>query len=162
MNNGSRPDFLDINRLEFETYNAYHLDDMIRFEFGKFEFDKCVEYGGDYVLRFSTKIIDGGTDLTKQYYSERMAKKYREKQPKELTANFDPQSNIRVYKCADCGKEVVYDASALDKMDASQYTVDSSLTEYFDYENNEYVFGRMLCKECAAKEQEKLYKKIVR
>ncbi len=159
---GVRSDILSIDTLSFETYKAYKLDDMIRFEFGNFKFDKIIEYDGDYVLRFNTKIIDGGTDLTKQYYSERMAKKYKEKAKKELVINYDPDLDIRVYKCADCGKEVIYDPRALDNLDVTQGSSESSVTEFFDYEINEQTFGRMLCKECAAKEQAKLYKKIAK
>lgn len=170
INSGLRSDIVDFNRLSFETYKAYKLDDMIRFEFGDIRFQKAFEYDGDYVLRFVSKIIDGGTDLTKEFYSERMAKKYREHAPKELTITYDPESDIRVYKCADCGKEVTYDARALDSLNAKdarditdeeQEPDNGTVTEFLDFEMSEWDFGRMLCKDCAKKEQERLYKRMM-
>lgn len=160
IDTGIRSDIFDIDSIGFETYKAYKLDDMIRFEFGDLRLSKIFEFDGDYVVRFITNIIDGGTDLSQEFYSERMAKKYANKERKELTINFDPEANIRVYKCADCGKEVTYDARALDKLNASEDTTDGSTTEYLDYEMAEHEFGRMLCKDCVKKAQEKLYKQL--
>lgn len=180
---GVRSDITNIDRLSFETYKAYKLDDMIRFEFGNLQFKCVVEYDGDYIIRFVAKIIDGGTDLTKEFYSERMAKKYAEKAPKELTATYDPEMDIRTYICADCGKVVTYDARAIDNLavkraklvevDGTNVNVSSSdeevephtdgtTTEFFDFEMSEWDYGRMLCKECIKKEQERLYKRSLK
>ena len=160
IDQGIRSDVLNIKSLEFETYKAYRLDDMIRFEFGNLTIEKIFEFDGDYVLRFIADVIDGGTDTTHEFYSESMAKKYENKERKELTIDFDAAMQIRTYKCADCGKEVVYDARALDAMNASDDYGDGKTTEYLDYEMSEHEFGRMLCKECAAKAQEELYRKF--
>lgn len=161
IDTGCRTDIFDILTISFETYKAYKLDDMIRFEFGDLRISEIIEFDGDYVIRFVSSIIDGGTDMTKEFYSERMAKKYENKEKKELTVNYDPEANIRTYRCADCGKEVTYDARALDSMNASDETTDGKTTEYLDYEMSEHVFGRMLCKECTAKAEKELYKKLV-
>lgn len=179
MKDGVRSDITNIARLSFETYKAYKLDDMIRFEFGDLKFERVLEYDGDYVLRFIAKIIDGGTDLTKEFYSERMAKKYAEKAPKELTATYDPEMDIRTYRCADCGKVVTYDARALDNLEvkraklasvdgdnvevnpsgeADENQTDGSATEFLDFEMSEWDYGRMLCQDCIKKEQERLYR----
>lgn len=178
-----RSDVTNIARLSFETYKAYRLDDMIRFEFGDLKFECVVEYDGDYVIRFAAKIIDGGTDMTKEFYSERMARKYAEKAPKELTATYDPEMNIKTYKCAGCGKVVTYDARALDNLEirrAKLVTVDGdnaevapsdedgetqtdgSATEFLDFEMSEWDYGRMLCQDCIRKEQEKLYRQTMK
>lgn len=180
---GVRSDITNIDRLSFETYKAYKLDDMIRFEFGNLQFKCVVEYDGDYIIRFVAKIIDGGTDLTKEFYSERMAKKYAEKVPKELTTTYDPEMDIRTYVCADCGKVVTYDARAIDNLDVKRAKLvevdgtnvnvsssdeevephtDGTTTEFFDFEMSEWDYGRMLCKECIKKEQERLYKRILK
>lgn len=161
IEDGHRSDIFDIKTISFDTYKAYHLDDMLHFEFGDIRLERIVEYNGSYVIRVFTNIIDGGSDKTSEYYSERMAKKYENKEKKELTINFDPAANIRTYVCADCGKEVTYDARALDAMNASDDFGDGTITEYLDYEMAEHEFGRMLCKECAAKAQNELYKKLV-
>ena len=178
-----RSDVTNITRLSFETYKAYKLDDMIRFEFGDLKFECVIEYDGDYVIRFVAKIIDGGTDMTKEFYSERMAKKYAEKAPKELTATYDPNMNIRTYRCADCGKVVTYDARALDNLEVKRAKLvavdgnnvevapsdedgdartDGSTTEFLDFEMSEWDYGRMLCQDCIRKEQKKLYRQTLK
>ena len=180
---GIRSDVTNIDRLSFETYKAYKLDDMIRFEFGDLRFKCVVEYDGDYIIRFVAKIIDGGTDMTKEFYSERMAKKYAEKAPKELTATFNPDMDIRTYKCADCGKVVTYDARELDRLDVrraklvsvdgdnaevepsgedGEAQADGSATEFLDFEMSEWDYGRMLCQDCIKKEQERLYRQTLK
>ena len=158
IDSGVRSDILELDTISFETFHAYKLDDMLRFEFGNLQLERIFEFDGDYVIRYVTNIIDGGTDLTKEFYSERMAKRYENHTPKEMTINFDPEAIIRTYKCADCGKEVTYDARALDAMEASDEASDGVTTEYLDYEMSEHEFGRMLCKDCVKKAQEKLYK----
>lgn len=157
---GLRSDCLDIKLLEFETLKAYNLDDMIHFAFGDLKLEKIIKYDGNYVIRFISDIIDGGSDLTEQFYSEQMAKKYENKEKKESVIQFDPKAHIKVYKCANCGKEVTYDAQAIDKLEASDQHTDGSTTEYLDYEMSAHVFGKMLCKDCIREEQEKLYQKL--
>lgn len=160
IDNGVRSDIFDIKSISFETYKAYRLDDMLTFKFGDVKLERIFEYSGSYVIRLFTNIIDGGTDRMNEFYSERMAKKYENKEQKELTINFDPEAQIRVYRCADCGKEVTYDARALDAMNADDEIGDGKITEYLDYEMSEHEFGRMLCKDCVKKAQIELYKKM--
>lgn len=167
----------NINLIEFETYKAYHLDDMIHFSFDNLILFDVIEYDGNYILRCLSDIVDGGTDLTEEFYSEHMAKKYENKEKKETTINFDPNANIREYTCANCGKKVIYDARNVDRLMATysdnnnldvtnnensvtlNLENDNSVTEYLDFEMSEHVFGKMLCKECIQEEQLKLYKK---
>lgn len=166
IDTGVRSDIFEIDTISFETRHAYKLDDMLRFEFGDLKLERIFEFDGDYVIRFITNIIDGGTDLTAEFYSERMAKKYANHEKKELEINFDPEANIRVYKCAECGKEVTYDARALDNMEVKSLEqietesegYDGKTTEYLDFEMSEHEFGRMLCKDCVTKAMQKLYK----
>ena len=66
----------EFQSIQFETYKAYRLDDMINFEFGDPQLSKIFEFDGDYVITFVMNIIDGGTDMAAQIYDERMAKKY--------------------------------------------------------------------------------------
>lgn len=157
IDTGVRSDMFEFNSIQFETYKAYKLDDMINFEFGDPQLSKIFEFDGDYVITFIMNIIDGGTDMAAEFYDERMAKKYENKEKKELNITFDPEALIRTYKCADCGKEVIYDARDLDKMDASAEYGDGKTTEYLDYEMSEATFGRMLCKDCMQKAQTKLF-----
>lgn len=179
IDTGIRSDMFEFQSIQFETYKAYRLDDMINFEFGDPQLSKIFEFDGDYVITFVMNIIDGGTDMAAQFYDEKMAKKYENKEQKELTITFDPEALIRTYKCADCGKEVTYDARNLDKLDvtraklvsiegdnvevgsneAGEVQTDGSTTEFLDYEMAEATFGRMLCKDCMAKAQQKMFEK---
>lgn len=159
VDTGIRSDMFEFNSIQFETYKAYKLDDMIRFEFGDPQLSKIFEFDGDYVITFVMNIIDGGTDTAADFYNEKMAKKYENREKKELTVTFDPEALIRTYKCADCGKEVTYDARNLDKLNASDNVTDGTATEFLDYEMSEATFGRMLCKDCMVKEQQKLFEK---
>jgi hypothetical protein len=162
IDTGVRSDIFDLKTIQFETYKAYRLDDMINFEFGDPQLVKIFEFDGDYVIELMTNIIDGGTDLTEEFYDERMAKKYENKEAKETCITYDPNTLIRTYKCADCGKEVTYDARNLDKLDASDASTDGSATEFLDYEMAEATFGRMLCKDCMEKAQHEMYEKFLK
>lgn len=161
IDNGIRSDIFEINTIEFETSNAYKIDDMYHFEFGDIQLERIFEFNGCYIIRLITNIIDGGTDKTEEFYSERMAKRYENKESKNLTYHVDVNAQIRTYVCADCGKTVTYDARALDAMNASDDFSDGKITEYLDFEMTEHEFGRMLCKDCAMKEQEKIYNNVI-
>lgn len=161
IDNGIKSDIFDINTINFETYKAYKLDDMIYFEFGDIQLKSIIEYEGSYIIQLITNILVGGEDRAEQFYSENMAKKYENKEKKNLTYFVDPESQIKTYVCADCGKTVIYDARALDSANASDDIGDGSITEYLDFEMTEYEFGRMLCKDCAQKAKEELYNKII-
>lgn len=174
-----RSDTLDFNSVFFITSHAYRVNDMFSFRFDDPVYLETIEYDGSYILRFVAKIFDGGTDLTNEYFSENMAKKYENKEPKNLTGEIvirpDGKTTIneecdsygrggikRVYKCEICGKEIVYDAKALDNLnptpvsDENTENIDGYL-EYADAEISEMTFGKKMCKECLAKYIEKQY-----
>lgn len=162
IDTGVRSDMFEFKSIQFETYKAYKLDDMINFEFGDPQLSKIFEFDGDYVITFIMNIIDGGTDISEQFYDERMAKKYENKEQKELTITYNPEVLIRTYKCADCGKEVTYDARNLDKLEPTLEYTDGTITEFLDYEMAEASFGRMLCKDCLAKVQQKMFEEYIK
>ena len=72
---GQRSDITRFGGVSFMTSHAWNCPDMYSFSFVECEFVGCLEFDGSYILRFSARIKDGGTDQTEQYYSERMAKK---------------------------------------------------------------------------------------
>lgn len=157
LRQGVRTDIMDFASLSFETYKAYGMDDMVRFEFGDPQLVSVIEFDGDYILRLQCCVIDGGTDMTMEFYSERMAKKYENNERKELTYEMDPNEQVRTYTCSECGKTVYYDARALDQLNASDEATDGAATEFLDYEMAEHTFGRMLCRDCMRKNMGKLY-----
>lgn len=148
--------FLEIASVEFTTKNAYRVDDMLHFKFGEPRLERIMEYDGSFVLRYFCNVIDGGTDLTAEFYDEKMAEKYAANAPRPSTIDYDPRMRFRTYKCSCCGKEVSYIPSDVDDMDPSEESSDGSVTEYFDYEVAEATYGVMLCKDCAAKREAEL------
>lgn len=173
-----KTDTIDFDSVFFITSHAYKADDMFSFRFDDPVYVETIEYDGNYILRFVSKIYDGGTDLTKEYYSEQMAKKYAEKAPKEcagtitlnggglsINENCDEKGRgglRRVYHCEVCGKEIVYDAKMLDQINPTpsndEYTeTTNGYMEYADAEIAEMTFGKKMCKECLAKYIENEY-----
>ena len=58
-----RSDTLDFKSVFFVTSHAYRVKDMFSFKFDNPVYLETVEYDGSYILRFVSKIYDGGTDL---------------------------------------------------------------------------------------------------
>lgn len=188
MNGYRKSDVLDILRLKFVTSHAYLLDDMIEFRFDKIFFRDILEYDGHYILKFRAHAYVNGKDLTDEFYSDTMAKKYENKEKKDR-GDFDVTgtSYIQVYHCEECGKEIVYNPSEIDEESYKELTKedlqgrdlnikdgedsdeaywhddsDSSLN-FADIQIAEQTFGKKLCRECLAKylkDPEKLEKFI--
>lgn len=175
-----KSDTIDFDSVFFITSHAYGVPDMFSFRFDEPVYLETIEYDGNYILRFVSKIYDGGTDLTKEYYSEKMAKKYENHEPKGLSLTITPDGKTsindecdehgrgglkRVYHCEMCGKEMIYDAKALDNLnptlanDEGTDNIDGYL-EYMDAEIAESTFGKILCKDCMAKYLENEYNNI--
>lgn len=175
-----KSDTIDFDSVFFITSHAYGVPDMFSFRFDEPVYLETIEYDGNYILRFVSRIYDGGTDLTKEYYSERMAKKYENHEPKGLSMSLGPDGKPqmdeecdeygrggikRVYHCEMCGKEMVYDAKVLDSLDPTLANDEGTenmdgYLEYMDAEIAETTFGKVLCKDCMAKYLEEEYNKI--
>ena len=71
----TRSDIVDLPNVEFITFNAVGVHDLIHFEFDGLSFQKILDFDGFYIVRFRSHIVDSGTDLTKEFYDEATAKK---------------------------------------------------------------------------------------
>lgn len=157
-----KSDVVDIKGLEFQTVHAYGKNDGLFYKFQNFVFDGIYEYDGDYIVRYKGSVAVDGEDFFDKYYSESMAKKYRDNAPKEATVNYDPYNtaDIRTYKCAICGKTVSYNQQDIDNVvptdDTDKIEKDNDVTEFMDMENTEQLFGKKICKECMAKHKSEL------
>ena len=150
LDTGYKTDIVDIQEIEFISNKALNKKDMLKFVLNHLSFTKVVEYDGNYVIKYNCDIKENGSDLTDQYYSERLAKKYEKKEPRKTTIDIDLSQKIQTFICDGCGKEVTY---ALDEDDCDS---DEKL-EYTDLQMTEQTFGKRLCKECLEKNLEKLY-----
>lgn len=167
-------DVVDISKLEFTTFRAYGYDDLCEFEYDNMVFKEIVEFDGFYIIRFVGVCRKKGVDVVKRdFYSERVEKRYAEKQSKEKPLDLFPTYDHREYKCDMCGKTIVYDTEEIDyaPIQAPRCVVEdpedknslipvvsdgdeeepTNVTEYLDAEIIAATYGKTLCKECLAK-----------
>lgn len=91
----TRSDLLDFEALSFVTKNAYGSDDLIRYSYNNFEFKDCIDFDGNYVLRFLCDVVEDGSDLIAEFYDEATAKLSEEHAPrKNATANMEDAMEI--------------------------------------------------------------------
>ena len=105
--------------MSFTTSNAVNEDDYVRYDIFGLTFSSCKELDDAFVLNFESNNFKR-IDITEKYYSKELDEKYQTNAPKERNFNLD--TNVRQYFCADCGKEM------------NQY----------DYDITKYTFGRPL------------------
>ncbi|MCD8206592.1 MAG: hypothetical protein LUD72_01500 [Bacteroidales bacterium] len=147
---------LDIKRVFFTSYHAYGVHDLMEFDFSHIKYKGISEYDGSYIISFAARMDKGGEDLTKQYYSERMEKKYANKEKKDTnTIDFMGAVPKQTYVCEICGKVVEYDTDEMDCIPiiepryADEEREDITVaTEYMDMQIMEQTTGKRICKDC--------------
>lgn len=161
-----RSDVINIDKVSFVTSHAFKLNDMLEFEFDNLIFREIVEFDGHYVIRFKSRILKNGIDLTDQYYSKTMDEKYKNKVKKDVVLDIFGTTPVQMYKCEKCGKEIVYDPVEMDEMGVAQpRNIDEvienydSVTDYMDAQISQQTYGIVMCKECLKKYLEE--KKII-
>lgn len=152
---GMRSDMTDIEKVSFVTSHAFKLNDMLEFEFDNVWFKEIVEFDGHYVLRFKSRIIKNGIDLTEQYYSKTMDEKYKNKVKKDVVIDITGTTPPQVYRCEKCGKEIVYDPEEMNEAEICQpRDIDEvienydSVTDYMDAQISQQTYGIVMCKNC--------------
>ena len=155
-----KSDILDYEEISFLTNHAYKMDDMVKFVFKNIFFREVVEFDGHYILRFKASIQQDTIDLTKIFYSKTMDEKYKNKVKKEVILNFNDYLVKNVYKCDECGKEVVLDKEMIDALEAYEgrditqekiETDNPQVLEFMDMQISEQTFGKCLCSDCLKK-----------
>lgn len=156
--NRIKSDVIDISRVGFVTSHAYKLDNMLEFEFDNLFFREIVQYDGCLIIRFKARITKNGVDLTDKFYCKSMDEKYKNKVKKNTVYDIDGDPETRVYKCEKCGKEIIYDPTAIDKVAIEkpreideEATNTNNVTEYMDVQIMEQTYGVILCAECLKK-----------
>ena len=153
-----KSDVIDIKKISFVTSHAFKLDDMLEFEFDNIEFQKVLEYDGHYVIRFKSKNVKNGCDLTEQYYCKTMDEKYKKKVKKDIDIDIFGNIPVQMYKCEHCGKEIYYDPVEVDEQDVFKpRDIDElvenydSVTDYMDAQISQQTYGFVMCKDCLKK-----------
>ena len=155
-----KSDVLDYEEISFITNHAYKMDDMVKFVFRNIVFREVVEFDGHYIVRFKASLQEDVIDLTKIYYSKTMDNKYKNKEKKEVILNFNDYIVSNVYKCEECGKEVILDNELIDRLSAyegrditSEEINDDNpqVLEFMDMQISEQTYGRRLCSDCLKK-----------
>ena len=156
-----KSDILDFEEITFTTKHAYRIDDNVKFLFRNIWFREVVEFDGHYILKFKASIKQDIIDFTKIYYSKTMDEKYKNNEKKEIILNFNDYLVSNIYKCEECGKEVVMDKELMDRLDAyngKDITKEEigdednpQVLEFMDMQIAEQTFGKKLCSECLRK-----------
>ena len=155
-----KSDVLDYEEISFITNHAYKMDDMVKFVFRNIVFREVVEFDGHYIVRFKASLEQNTIDLTKIYYSKTMDEKYKHKEKKDVVLNFNDYIVSNVYKCEECGKEVILDNELIDRLSAyegrditSEEINDDNpqVLEFMDMQISEQTYGKRLCSDCLKK-----------
>ena len=155
-----KSDVLDYEEISFITNHAYKMDDMVKFVFRNIVFREVVEFDGHYIVRFKASLEQNTIDLTKIYYSKTMDEKYKHKEKKDVVLNFSDYIVSNVYKCEECGKEVILDNELIDRLSAyegrditSEEINDDNpqVLEFMDMQISEQTYGKRLCSDCLKK-----------
>lgn len=155
-----KSDILDYEEVSFTTSHAYKMDDMVKFVFRNIVFREVVEFDGHYILRFKASVEQNAVDLTKVYYSKTMDNKYKNKERKEVVLNFSDYVDKKIYRCEECGKEVVLDNEMIDYLEAYEgrditeekiETDNPQVLEFIDMQISQQTFGKCLCSDCLKK-----------
>jgi hypothetical protein len=73
---------ISFDTLSFTTYRAYGADDLIEYHFKNIHFENIVEYEGYYVLKFLAEEGEDTSDIVKEFYDDKAAKKFEEHAPR--------------------------------------------------------------------------------
>lgn len=152
-----KSDILEYEEISFITNHAYKLDDMIKFVFKNIWFREVIEFDGHYILKFKASLQQDTLDLTKKYFSKTMEEKYKNKEKKEVVLNLFDYNQNQVYKCQECGKEVILDNELIDQINVYQgrditeenfENKNPQVLEFMDMQISEQTFGKRLCSDC--------------
>lgn len=135
-----RSDIMDIETIEFTTYNCSLQDDLVKYEYDNVFFRDITLYNNSFILKFKCHLKNEPIKLIEHYKEKEVDEKYLTKEKKDVIFNLSEIDN-KEYTCEECGK----------KMSNRRFLVDGSDTEFFDAQITKETFGRFLCKDCLRK-----------
>jgi hypothetical protein len=77
-------DFLDISNIMFVSYNTVGVKDLMEFDYKVTKFDKIVEYGGYYVIKFKAEVVKNGESIVEKFRDEDLDERYENKEKKDV------------------------------------------------------------------------------
>ena len=84
MKNPRMGDFLDITNVMFISYNTVGVKDLMEFDYKVTKFDKIIEYGGYYIIKFKAEVVKNGESTYEQFRDEDLDKRYEHKEKKDV------------------------------------------------------------------------------
>lgn len=75
-------DMLELDTVEYITNKTIGVDDFLKFKYNNIEFDKIIEFDGNYVIKFFADAEINGTSLTTKFVVDELDELYRTKAKK--------------------------------------------------------------------------------
>jgi hypothetical protein len=83
IDNPRQANMLDIKGVSFITYKALGVNDFLEYEYKVLSFDKIIEFGGHYVIKFIAEVTVNGTSILEDYRKEELDEKYKNKEKRK-------------------------------------------------------------------------------
>jgi hypothetical protein len=75
--------FLNINEIEFVTNKTLGATDFLHYSYKVLNFDKIVDFDGNYVIKFIVETTIDGENILLKYVEDELEKKYKNKESKK-------------------------------------------------------------------------------
>lgn len=95
INGNTKSDIISFNSVEFITYNAIGVEDLMFYRFDNLEYKKITEYDGNYIISFIAKKDVFHEDLTEEFFSQEQEDRYTNKESKNKSTLVIDHENIR-------------------------------------------------------------------
>lgn len=82
-------DTFKVKNISFITDKAFGAEDMCLFEYNNISFEGVEIFDGNFVVHLTGNIVNDGKDLTEQYKTDSLSRKYKNKEMKKNVINFD-------------------------------------------------------------------------
>jgi hypothetical protein len=82
IENPTKANMLDIKFVDFVTNKTIGVADNLQYRYQINEFDKIVEFNGNYVIKFKADVIINGDNILEKYKQEGLENKYKNKTKK--------------------------------------------------------------------------------
>jgi len=91
-----KSDILDIKNIKFITSNAIGVDNFLEYDYNVTSFDKIIEFGGHYVIKFKATVLTNGEPILDKFRKASLDEKYNNKEAKnrKYEYNLNNDNNI--------------------------------------------------------------------
>ena len=81
--NPRQSNMLDIKGVSFVTFNSIGAENFLEYEYKVLSFDKIIEFGGHYVIKFIGEVTINGKSLIEDYRMDELDEKYKKKEKRK-------------------------------------------------------------------------------